>query len=218
MSYPTTVQEFGEYSGIFKKIKKRVKKIVRKVVTVQAGIVTGGLIKPKLLGIKSKGAVKLYKKTGKIARVVAIAAGVAVALPMAATYFGAAKGTTTFGALKFFGGKLVSAPKNLLDKLTGKGINPSTASIEDVLKAGVETGAITPGMWDQLGNLVPGINQALRGGDSLYPGGTDFPSRPEEDSVSGTPETQQGFLSGLPTWALPVGVGLGVIVLMKGRK
>lgn len=53
-------------------------KLAKKMVTVQAGIATAGLVKPSVLGIKSKSAQKLYRTTGKVTKIAVAAGAVAV--------------------------------------------------------------------------------------------------------------------------------------------
>lgn len=55
------------------KVAKPVVSLVKKAATVQAGIVTAGLIKPQALGIKSASAQKLYTTTGTVTKVVGAA-------------------------------------------------------------------------------------------------------------------------------------------------
>lgn len=60
-------------SKVAKKVTKPVVSVVKKAATVQAGIVTAGLIKPQALGIKSASAQKLYTTTGTVTKVVGAA-------------------------------------------------------------------------------------------------------------------------------------------------
>lgn len=82
----------------FKKLVKRLRKtsagkLAGKVAAVQAGVVTAGLVKPKVLGIKSDRNQKIFRVTGnvtKVAAAVVLGAGAAGVGPAAglATKFG----------------------------------------------------------------------------------------------------------------------------------
>lgn len=217
MSYPT--EQYGEYSGIgkkLKKLKKRVVKVARKVVVAKAGIVTGGLIKPKILGIKSKGAVKLYRKTGKIAKIGAAVAGAVVFGPALLAAVGptlASAGSASLGALKFVGGKLVSAPKAVLSALTRKGIDPKTTTPDQAVQAGLETGAVTPSMIETLMGAYMGTQ-----GQPAYPGGAEYPARETDEGQTASASELSEAPSNIPSWVLPVGVGVAAFAFMKGRK
>jgi hypothetical protein len=236
---------YGEYEGLFKKIKsvvkkiaapvtkvvqkvtskgplKTVKKVLRKVAVVQAGVVTGGLIKGKALGIKSKSSTKLFKTTAKVTRVVAAAAVAVIAAPIVAPYLASA-GSAVLGGLKFAGGKLISAPKAFLSMLTGKGKNPATMSTEEVIKEGIESGLVTNGMLDQLGPMIPGLYDALTTKPSVdYPGGATYPASPEGTSQEGASQTGGGIMDTLGPMLPWIGVGVVAIVvlpsLLRGRK
>jgi len=213
-SYALGEITYGEYAGLLKKIKK----VARKVVAGQAGLLTLGLVKPKLLGIKSKSSQKIFKKTAKIGRIAAVVVGAVVAAPLVAPYLASA-GTATMGALKFVGGKLISAPGKLIGALTGKGINPSTATPEQVLEAGQETGTVTEGMLEQAMSLIQSRSQ---GDAPVYPGGTSYPSRPSDQFVEGSEGAPTGGMLETLKPALPwIGAGIVAIAvlpsLLKGR-
>jgi hypothetical protein len=236
MSYP---QVYGEYSGFRDKLKKvfkpvtkvvqkvtskgplkTVKKVLRKGAVIQAGIVTGGFVKGKALGIKSKSSTKLFKTTAKITRVVAAVALAVVAAPIVAPYLASA-GSATIGALKFVGGKLVSAPKAFLSMLTGKGKNPATMSPEEIVKEGVESGTVTAGMLEQLGPMIPGLIDTIN--KPAYPGGVDFPARPDDPNTP-QDESQRPVEAGIfgGDYTIPLILGGGIVLFLvfgraKGR-
>jgi hypothetical protein len=234
---------YGEYAGLLDKFRKvakavtkpvarivqkvtskgplkTVKKILRKGAVIQAGIVTGGFVKGKALGIKSKSSSKLFKTTAKVTRAVAAVAVAVVAAPLVAPYLASA-GSAVLGGLKFVGGKLVSAPKAFLSMLTGKGKTPATMSTEDVIKEGIESGHVTPGMLEQLGPMIPGLYDALTQKPSIdYPGGATYPASPE-----GVPPEEQaggGIMDTLGPMLPWIGIGVVAIVvlpsLLRGRK
>lgn len=237
--YEPVYNELGELAGLRKKLKKigniiakpiqkltakgplkTVKKVLRKQAAFSVGLATAGLVKPKFVGVKQKGSKKFFRAGGLVGKAVIAV----VAAPIVAPYLASA-GSAVLGGLKFAGGKLVSAPKNFLSMLTGKGKNPATMSSEEVVQAGVESGQITPGILDQLGPMIPGLVEAVAGARKQpgveYPGGTDYPSAP-----GGVPQDQPAGGGGIMTTLGPmlpwIGVGVVAIVvlpaLLKGRK
>jgi hypothetical protein len=187
---------------------KTVKKVLRKGAVIQAGILTGGFVKGKALGIKSKSSTKLFKTTAKVTRVVAAVAVAVIAAPIVAPYLASA-GSATLGGLKFVGGKLISAPKAFLSMLTGKGKNPSNMSTEEIVKEGIESGTITHGMLDQLGPMIPGLVEAIREKPTVeYPGGADYPASPEGAPPGG------GMMETLGPMLPWIGVGVVAIVVL----
>jgi hypothetical protein len=190
---------------------KTVKKVLRKGMTIQAGILTGGLVKGKALGIKSKSSTKLFKTTAKVTRVVAAVAVAVIAAPIVAPYLASA-GSAVLGGLKFVGGKLVAAPKAFLSMLTAKGKNPATMTTEEVVKEGIESGTVTPGMLEQLGPLIPDLVGALKPSVE-YPGGTDYPSSPDQRAQEGV-APGGGIMDTLGPMLPWIGVGVVAIVLI----
>lgn len=96
--------------GLFSKIKKGITKGVKSTWSATAPIVTGTLIKPEKLGIKSKSQQKIFDTVSKGARVVAggtaatfAVAGAPVALGGAGVGSGGLLGTTG-GPMAFFSG------------------------------------------------------------------------------------------------------------------
>lgn len=122
---------------------KKIKKVVRKVAAGQAGLVTAGLVNPKVLRIKSKSSKKIYKTTGKIAKIGAAVAATVIAAPVVAPAIGSA-GSAVIGGLKFVGGKLVGAGKGVASALADRGETPGTASVAEALRAGAAAGELTP--------------------------------------------------------------------------
>lgn len=169
MSYP--LGEEYEDSGLGKR-KRGFRKILRKVGAVAAGA-TGGLVpfvKPKMLGVKSKAGKKYFR----IGRVVGGVTAAVFLAPMAIAKLGGPTGLTKMGALKFLGGKLVSGPKRLMSALTKKGIDPKTATTEQVVQTGMQTGDVTPSM---LETIVSAAQQAgVVPGKPEYPGGAEYPA------------------------------------------
>jgi hypothetical protein len=159
--------EFGEYEGLLKRVRKVVKKVarpvtrvaqkvtakgplktvkkaLRKVGAAQAGLLTAGVVQPKLLGVKGAKSQRLFTKAGTVTRVAGAVVGTAIAAPAVLPVLAKA-GTAAIGGLKFVGGKLAKAPRAVMDALTSKGIDPGAASPDQVMQAGFETGAVTPG-------------------------------------------------------------------------
>lgn len=129
--------------GLFSKIGKSGKKIARKVGKAHApllGIATGGLIKPKNLGLKSSGAKKLYRKGGKIARVGAVAAGGLFAVAGAPVALGGA-GIGKGGIMAAIGG-MFSGNK--------PGLSPGRPSEPETTFGGPDNQRL-----ETLGNTVP---------------------------------------------------------------
>lgn len=94
----------GDRMGLGKKLKK----LGRKYVSVQAGIVTGGLVKPKLLGIKSSDNSRLFRRTGQLTRTAAIVTAGSFALvgaPVALGGSGVGSGGLLSKVGSLFGGK-----------------------------------------------------------------------------------------------------------------
>lgn len=59
--------------------KSSVGKLAGKMAAVQAGVLTAGLVKPKVLGFKSRSTQRTFKTTGKVTRGVAIGTGLTFA-------------------------------------------------------------------------------------------------------------------------------------------
>jgi len=209
---------------------KSIKKGLRKVTAAQTGFITAGLLKPKLFGIKSKSGKKMFKIGGVAGKVVAAVTIGVIAAPFVAPYLASA-GSATLGGLKFLGGKLVSAPMTLLSKLTSMGKTPQTATTDEVVKAGIETGDITPGMLEQLGGVIPGLTQALNQAppDLSIPGEPDYggtytpgqgytPGMPSEGE-EGAPVAEAGlFGGGNLTPMLYLGAGFLALMMFGGKK
>ena len=234
--YEPVYNSLGELSGLRKKLKKifkapaaivqkvtrkgplkTVKKILRKQAAISVGIATAGLVKPKFVGIKQKGSKKLFRYGGIVGKAVIAV----VAAPIVAPYLASA-GSAVLGGLKFVGGKLMAAPKAVMSLFASKGIDPKTATPEQAVQAGIETGSITPGMIEQLAGAIPAVGQAFQSyQDSQksgveYPGGTIYPSSPEGQGVGGgIMETMKPYLP----WVIG-GVLVAVIVppLLTSRK
>lgn len=225
MSYPQ--QQYGEYSGLRKKLKKvfkpvtkvvqkvtrkgplkAVKKVVRKTAALTAGVVTAGLVKPKFVGVKQKGSKKLFRVggvVGKVALAVALAPIVAPVLSSA--------GSAVVGGLKFVGGKVVSMGFATKKFLLGKGVDPKTATPDQVVQAGIESGEITPSMIEQLGKAIPDVAQAyqsLQKPSVEYPGGAEYPASPE----GVPPREQAGMLDTIKPYLPWIGVGVVAIILL----
>ena len=137
----------GDYETLegfkLKKFFKKVGKAVGKVLAVPAGIVGGAIgLKPGLFGIKSEKAKKRYKKLGKVGRVLIGVGAAALLLPLVLPTI-ASGASTAVGALKFAGGKLLSAPLSVIKMLTGAGKDPKTATPEEVLEAAEAAGVLT---------------------------------------------------------------------------
>ncbi len=144
---------FGDYDALegfsFKKFIKKVGKVLSTPAKI-IGTVTGLIplasaigIRPKALGFKSASSQKLYRKIGQVTRIVggaalAVAGGIAFG-PAIAGAVGKA-GSVLWGGLKFLGGKLAAAPEALMSILGQKGIDPATATPEQILQAGQEAG------------------------------------------------------------------------------
>lgn len=207
--------ELGKRPGKFRKL-------LRKAGALTAGA-TGGLVpfvKPGMLGVKSKSGKKMFR----VGRVVGAATAAFYAGPLLATKLGAKAGISKIGALKFLGGKLVSAPKMLMDKLSSKGIDPKTATPAEVIQAGQETGYVTPGIIDnalkQLG-VSGGIQSVpVPEGSPEYPEGATYPVRPtEEGSETATPVSEAGmFGGGGLTPILYLGAGFLALMMFGGKK
>lgn len=118
-----------------KKIGKSVKKAVGKVkdssvgklatkmTVVSAGVATGGLVKPQLIGIKNKSSQNLFDNTGKVVKGAAIAAGATFAAVGAPVALGGA-GVGSGGLLAGAGGPLAG----LFGKAaTQGGVAPTTS-------------------------------------------------------------------------------------------
>lgn len=138
----------GLGANFFQKITRKgplktVKKAVRKVAAAQAGLMTMGLIKPKVLHITSKSSKKIYKTTGTVAKIGAAVAATVIAAPVIAPAIGTA-GSAVIGGLQFVGGKLVGAGKGVVSALSDRGETPGTASVEEALRAGAVAGELTP--------------------------------------------------------------------------
>jgi hypothetical protein len=231
---------YGEYEGLFKKIKsvvkkvaspvtkviqkvtskgplKAVKKVLRATTAATVAVATAGLVKPKFVGIKSKVGKKIYRTVGTATKIVGgVVLGV-MAAPIIAPYLASA-GSATLGGLKFVGGKLVSAPSAVMNLFKSKGIDPNTVTPEQAVQAGIETGSINQGMLDQLGNMIPAVGQAIQSYQSSqqpsveYPGGAAYPASSAGGGIMDT-------LGPMLPW---IGVGVVAIVvlpsLLRGRK
>lgn len=244
-SYTLGEISYGEYSGWKKRLKKLASPLskigqkltakgplkglkmgLRKVATVAAVGTGGGLIfKGKVFGIKSKKNLALFKKVQKFGRVIAVvAAGVVLAplvgpaLASAASSVGSAigsAGSAVMGGLKFAGGKLMSAPTKLLSFLSSKGIDPKTATPEQVIQAGIETGDVTPTMLE---------NYATQYAEATGNAPSGYPTNPMPDDIAervkeGGEVAEGGMFPVItPTTAMLVaGSIVGLMLLKKGR-
>jgi hypothetical protein len=215
-----TLGEMGKKPGRFRKL-------LRKVGAVAAGA-TGGLVpfvKPKMLGVKSKSGKKYFR----IGRVVGGVTAAVFAAPFLIAKMGGPAGLTKMGSLKFLGGKLVSGPASLMAKMKSKGIDPKTATTQQVIDAGKETGDVTDSMLENVVTLAKNMGIQIPGQSQegpTYPGGTSYPSRPPSEGGGGEGYTTDGSSTGgmfetvkpmLP-W---IGAGIVAIAvlpsLLKGR-
>ena len=148
---------FGDYDALEGFSLKKFFKKVGKVLSTPAkiiGTVTGIIpiasaigIRPKALGFKAASAQRQYRKIGQITRIVGGAAlAVAGGIAFGPAILGAVKtgASVAWGGLKFLGGKLLAAPKALMEILGSKGIDPGTATPEQVIQAGQEAGYSFP--------------------------------------------------------------------------
>jgi hypothetical protein len=216
-------QELGDLGISFKKIRRKVKRAFKKVerkvlrpLVKTTGAVVGGLtagtlgIKaPKELRLTGKYS-KLYRRAGKVGRVAAIAGGAVFAGPAIAGLV--AKGAPlAMGGLKFLGGKLVQAPRQVLDALRGKGLDPVSASVQDVLEAATETGAVSTA------HIEAAARQAREAMPPDY-GQYESPTRPlgAGDEYEGPPVGVQQAGMATPSLGglgpLPLAVGGGLVL------
>lgn len=167
--YVGAEQELGDlgisFKEIFKKVEKAVirpigkaaKKIAPKVLAplgVALAPITGGAslavlaAKPQWLGLKSAKAKKDFRKWRKgtliAAGVGAAVAGAIVAGPAIAA--AVSKGASVaMGGLKWVGGKLIAAPKALVDFVAKQGKDIKAMSPEEVLNTASQLGLVTEG-------------------------------------------------------------------------
>jgi hypothetical protein len=123
---------------LIKKVRKTsVGKLAGKMVAVNAGIVTAGLVKPKVLGIKSQSNQRIFKTTGKVTRGVAIATGAtfaAVGAPVALGGAGVGSGGLFAGA----GGPLAG----VFGKAATQGNGATSTGLAERMKSITEGGEL----------------------------------------------------------------------------
>lgn len=126
------------FKKLFKSVRKTsVGKLAGKMAAVQAGIVTAGLVKPKVLGIKSKSNQTIFKTTGKVTRGVAIAAGATFAAVGAPVALGGA-GVGSGGLFAGDGGPLAG----LFGKAATQGGGTTSTGLAEKMKSITEGGEI----------------------------------------------------------------------------
>lgn len=142
---------------------------------------------------------KIIKKVGKLAKKlapIALAVVGTALMPGVGTVLGKAAGAV-MGGLKFVGGKLFSAPKPVMDAMTSRGIDPATATPEQVVAVAREVGAVTASTPVQT---------------TAAPAGA-IPEQVVEAGIMAAPR-----VGGLPSWVLPAAGGLAAVAIALSQR
>ncbi len=151
-----------QFSGLFKKLSRATRKIRHKIAKtgltpfltskaqkkaghVLAGSIAAFGVPPKVLGVKNRASqykVSKYAKRFRVAGAVVLGGAALMMAGPAIGGFLAKGGSMAMKGITFAGGKLKALPMVMSKFLKSKGQDPATASIEQILEAGTQTGIL----------------------------------------------------------------------------
>lgn len=245
----TPLGEYDEYGlgspGLFKKFKKVLRKVVKKVPRVVGAAVVGfamggpagaiaaggaAAFSGRKKGTKwyqdvLKGGVKFGATVGSAVGVIAGTGLASTAVKTLAEKASAFKMRSVVTKL----GKVINMSPKIASKLASKGIDPDTATPEQVITAGEEVGEFTPQMEQQfLQTQAPEISQAIaqqiQRVQALPPEQlqsvmqTYAPADMSQAYEEAYAPKQIPAGAPLPSWLIPVGIGAIILIIGMGGK